>query len=553
MNGRVDTNRNKAVEVTRRDVLKTSLATGLGATPLMTPVRPASAAPGRRGGHAYVLNYAYPEVWDPHIAGTLGALASISPMYNQVVEFNPLKPSEIIGDLAKSWEVQDDGLTYVFHLHENVKWWDGKDLTGEDVAFSIRRMIEPGKPRPRVGLLRPTTNSIEVVDRHTVKVHLNYPSPSFIRFLAVDYMKIVPKHVLEAGIDINVWQNIVGSGPFKIRRTRRGDSTTYDRNPHYFKLGRPYFDRLTVIAINDAGTAAAALKTGKIHMTTAATAIGVEGATKLAEALKGQYSMYWQPVTNGIHFFGNVEREPWTDPRLIKALRLATDQWEIKQAFGEGKYALGAPFPVNSWYGSTESELAALPGYRRPKDPDIVEAKRLLKAVGYDPPSQLGKRVLTTPTAAFGPDLAQLWVAQMRRNLGLEIEVKLVDTPSGVTSYVAGNFDLGIWGYGFNIADPDDWVNAIYGPGVRNYTRWKDPAFLKLFDQQSQELNRAKRKQILRTMETFLLEGNDPYVQVMWVPWFFLVTDKVRTEAGPFIPPETVQTVLKWEHMWFEK
>ena len=60
-------------------------------------------------------------------------------MYNQVVEFNPIKPDEVIGDLAKSWEAKDKGLTYIFHLHEHVQWWDGRDLTAEDVAFSINR------------------------------------------------------------------------------------------------------------------------------------------------------------------------------------------------------------------------------------------------------------------------------------------------------------------------------------------------------------------------------------------------------------------------------
>jgi peptide/nickel transport system substrate-binding protein len=99
------------------------------------------------GGHATVLNAIYPEVWDPHIAGTIGPLAAFSPLYNQVVEYNPLNPSEIIGDLAKRWEVTDGGLTYTFYLHDNVKWWDGKDLTADDVAFSLKRMIEPGKPR----------------------------------------------------------------------------------------------------------------------------------------------------------------------------------------------------------------------------------------------------------------------------------------------------------------------------------------------------------------------------------------------------------------------
>ncbi len=542
------------LQMTRREALQAGVGTGLSAAALTLSAAPspASAATAKRGGHAVVLNYAYPEVWDPHIAGTLGALASISPMYNQVVEFNPLKPSEVIGDLAKNWEVQDGGLTYVFHLHEHVKWWDGQELTAEDVAFSIQRMIAPGKPRPRVGLLRPTTKSAEVVDRYTVRVNLNYPSPSFLPFLAVDYMKIVPRHVVEAGVDINRWQNIVGSGPFKVKKSRRGDATTYERNPNYFKEGRPYLDRLTVMNVADAGTAAAAIKAGKIQLTTAVTSVGVEDALKLEQSMPDGIQVFFQPMNAGNHFFANVEREPWTDLRIIKALRWATDQWKIQQAFGEGKYLIGAPFPVGSWYGSTVDELSGLPGYRRPKDQDIADAKALLKAAGYDPPAKLGKRILITPTAAHAPDLSQLWAAQMRRNLGLDIEVKLTDIPATVTSYVAGDFDLGIWGYGFNIADPDDWVNAIYGPGSRNYTRWKNPEFLKLFHQQSREQDRDKRRNILRKMEHLLLTVEDPYIQFEWVPWFYVMSTKVRTEAGPYIPAETIQTALKWDHVWLE-
>jgi peptide/nickel transport system substrate-binding protein len=513
---------------------------------------PAATSTPVYGGHLTLLNYAYPEVWDPHIAGTLGAMAAISPLYNQVVEFNPLRPSEVIGDLAKSWEVTDEGLSYIFHLHEHVQWWDGRDLTAEDVAFSVNRMIEPGKPRPRVGLLRPMTKAAEVLDRNTVKVHLNYPSPSFLKFLAVDYMKVVPKHVLEAGVDINVWENIVGSGPFKIKAARRGDSVTYERNPHYFKPGRPYLDGLTIVGITDAGTAAAAIKAGKITMTTTGS-LDVDDILKLAQELKGKYTLYWQPMTNQQAFFANVEREPWKDLRLIKALRLATDQQEIQQAFGAGKYAIGAPFPVESWYGSTTEALLKRAGYRIPKDQDIAAAKALLKEAGYDPPAKLGKRVLTTSTIWIWPNLAQLWAAQMKRNLGLDIEVKLVDTPTAVTTFVAGDFDMGIFGYAYNIDDPDDYVNAIYGPGARNYTRWKHPEFLKMLDQQSKELDQAKRQQILKKMEEFLFTVEDPYIQIIWHPLFYFVSDKVRTEAGPFIVPETIQTVLKREHIWLEK
>jgi peptide/nickel transport system substrate-binding protein len=545
--------------VTRRDVLKTGLAAGLGlGTASLTVATPTPAAApaleGVYGGHIHILNVGYPEVWDPHIAGTILANAAISPMYNQVVEFNPIKPTEIIGDLAKRWEVTDGGSTYLFYLHDNVRWWDGRDLTAEDVAFSLKRMIEPGKPRPRTGLLRPYIKSVEVIDRHTVKVGLNYPSPAFLGFLAVDYMKIVPKHVVEAGVDINVWENIVGSGPFKIKGARRGDSVTYERNPTYFKKGRPYVDGLTIFAITDAGTAAAAVRAGKIHMTTGVTALGVDDLLTLEKELKGKYSLYWQPtVTDVWHIFGNVEREPWKDLRLIKALRLATDQQELQKGIAAGRWNIGAPFPIGSWYGSTLEELQPLPGYRRPKDQDIAAAKALLKAAGYDPPSKLGKRVLNVATASVAPDVAQLWAAQMRRNLGLEIELRIRDAPTVIHAHTAGDYDLGFWGYAYNIDDPDDHVNSLYGPGVRNYTRWKNPQFLQMLEQQSRELDREKRRQILRKMEQFLLTVEDPYIQILWKSWTYLVSDKVRTAAGPFVTPNSLQNILKNEHVWLEK
>jgi peptide/nickel transport system substrate-binding protein len=120
-------------QVTRRDVLKAGLAAGLGLGSMTLvetamPRRTAAATPVY-GGHLTILNAGYPEAWDPHLAGTLFALAAVAPVYNQVVEFDPTNPKDIIGDLAKSWEVTEAGSTYIFHLHEHVKWWDGKDLT----------------------------------------------------------------------------------------------------------------------------------------------------------------------------------------------------------------------------------------------------------------------------------------------------------------------------------------------------------------------------------------------------------------------------------------
>lgn len=209
------------------------------------------------------------------------------------------------------------------------------------------------------------------------------------------------------------------------------------------------------------------------------------------------------------------------------------------------------PFPPDAWYASRTEDILKMPGFRDPKDPDIDDAVAILKEAGYETPAKLGKRVLTVPIVLYWPDVAQLWAQQMRRNLGLEIELKLVDVPTAVTTWVSGDFDMGSWGYGYNITDPDDYVNAIYGPGSRNYTRWKNPKFLDMLKIQLSELDKPKRLETLRAMENMLFEES-PYIELFWAKRNYIVSDKLRTAAGPFVPAETIQTALKWEHVWLQ-
>src|SRR5262249_60561575 len=95
-------------------------------------------------------------------------------------------------------------------------------------------------------------------------------------------------------------------------------------------------------------------RAGRIQMTTGVTALGVDDLLKLDKELKGKHSLYWQPhVTDVWYVCANGEKAPWSDLRLIKALRLATDQEELQKGIGAGDWSIGAPFPIGPWYGST--------------------------------------------------------------------------------------------------------------------------------------------------------------------------------------------------------
>ena len=216
------------------------------------------------------------------------------------------------------------------------------------------------------------------------------------------------------------------------------------------------------------------------------------------------------------HFFGNVEREPWKDLRLIKALRLATDRYELQKAFGSGHYLLGAPFPPGSLVGQQRRRTGQTPRLQPAQAEGYRGRQGVAQGSGLRSPRQVGQAsadrsqyiVLARCGAAMGGADA--------KDLGLEIEIKLVDAPTAVNTWVSGGYDLGSWGYAYNIDDPDDYVTAIYGPGSRNFTRWQNPAFLKILDQQRSELDRDKRQQILRQMEKFLLTQEEPYMPLFW-------------------------------------
>src|SRR5215831_20984690 len=86
----------------------------------------------------------------------------------------------------------------------------------------------------------------------------------------------------------------------------------------------------------------------------------------------------------------------------------------------------------------------------------------------------------------------------------------------------SGDYDMGLAGYAYNIDDPDDWA-AIYGTGSQNFTRWKNPQFLEMLEQQSRETDREKRRALLRKMEAFLLAEENPYIPMLYKSWTYLV------------------------------
>lgn len=252
--------------------------------------------------------------------------------------FNPLTlggenwGTEITGDLAESWNVSDDGLTWTFNLHQGVLWHDGEELTAEDVVYTFQTIqsseadIAPFRPR---FLQDGEPILFEAADDYTVVATLTAPNASFFTDISVP---IVPKHVLE-GQDLREGpfnRQPIGTGPFKVVEWNTAESIVLEANQDYFR-GAPCIDRLIFRIIPDEQTQVAALQTGEVDFLPNVPGASVptfEGNPEFDISIAEQDSLF--------QMFLNLENPKFQDVNVRKALMIAIDRQAVVDIVRQG-------------------------------------------------------------------------------------------------------------------------------------------------------------------------------------------------------------------------
>ena len=536
------------------------------ATPTPKPVPTPTAAPVGPlpviGGVVPMMAFAGLRGWDPHKYSSAQNMTSIGNLYNQLVEYSPLVPSEIIGDAAEGWEVSPDALSYTFHLRKDIKWNDGEVFDADDAVFSLNRMLDPNEPRPRSGEWKAYTveDPVSKVGQYSVKVQLSFASGAFIRFMAVDFNKMVPKHVLEAGVNVDLFsKDAVGTGPFKYVDFKDGVSFEYERNPGYFKAPRPYFDGIKAFIMTDKGTEIAAFKVERVLMGMSVQSnIDVEDALRLAvdPDFSKRFDFYWMTGGAGGHnIWMNITRKPFDNPKVRRALFLAFDRHQLNDFFGQGKFEIGAPMSSLNPFALPIEELLTLPGYRQldgKKHPDdIAEAKRLMAEAGF---ADGFKTTILTAGIVFWPDAVQIIQQQLKKDLNIDLEIVPTDIGSAITNlFTTYDYELAIFGAGIGVPDPDDRFAKVY-LGGRPVNRSDHPTteIGDLFDQQQREPDLDKRRELNFKMQRLVLAESFPVIDFSYVAFAAPVSKRIRTAMGPFVQPQTQYVALKHEHEWLE-
>ena len=536
-------------------------------TPVVSRPTPTPATTGKYGGTVNMSAYADSRDWDPKGSSSLSSIQAVSQLYNQIVQYDTVDTSLIVCDLCDSWEFTDGGTKVTFKILPGVKWLDGEDLTAEDVHNSMLRYGELDSKMGRSGLWRQYTREasnggVNLIDDGTVEFNLKFASGAFIKFLAVDYVKILPKHLLDQGIDLNLAENVIehqsGSGPFVLDEYQRGSFYKVSKNPNYFKEGRPFFDAIDHTIIVDPSVLIAQFQGGQIDMSNGGfTNMTPTQVFQLERDTDGKYRAFAVQPTADWGLMLNIKKEPFNDARVRQAIQLAIDYQQWNDLVFDNTSGVGCPL---MGLAHTFEECVTWPGLR-PKDTpegqeDLAEAKRLMTEAGYSDGFETRMDVRQVGTY---PEQCTVVKDQLAKALNIRVtDFQTYPSAAGYDLFAtsrpadqAGDWELACQGEGQVVLDVDGIMGGVYLKGAtRNYTDWENEQVNAWHEEQKQEPEPGKRREINKEMESYLFSQQDNHwITLGWGVLQWVISEEVKN----FHAPQTVQTHFKHEDIWLER
>jgi peptide/nickel transport system substrate-binding protein len=456
--------------------------------PAETPMAEETAAPEREGT---LRVSAFPIAQtDPAQISSDAEVLIANHVYDYLVDVDA--ENEIAPRLATDWTRGEDGLTYQFDLAEDVTFHDGAALTADDVVYTFQRLRDT-EGLPTADLYSNIT-SIEATGELEVTFTLSDTNPFFLYDLS-DNHALVVKEGTEEATDFN------GTGPFVVTDYQPGNRMVMEANENYFVEGQPHLAGLEIIFFNDQSASADALRGGQIDLT-------MDLSTPLYESLRQQDDLIAQDIAT--NQFANVrlrvDQPPGDDPRVVQALKLATNRNEIFQLVQQGYGAVGRDSPIGPLFSDYYSEETPIPE----RDPE--QAAELLAEAGY--PDGLDLELVLLDTLNF-PDLAAV-LKQQWSEAGINVEVSTV--PESVF-YGEGQWlevTLGIVGWGHR-PYPQFYLDVMLACGAKwNATRFCDDELDRLINTAGTTLDEQERVEAYQETQRVLIERG-PII----VPYFF--------------------------------
>ena len=479
--------------------------------------------------------------------------------------FEPLlTPKSDLSDVqpaaAEKYDVSSDGLTYTFHLRTNAKWSDGKPVTGQDFVYGWQRLLNPALAAGYVdpffdgtvagaqtyGSVDPANQSavdsfiqglgLSAPDDHTFVVKLQHPA-AYFKWVATLWVSApIRQDVVEqaaggkfASTDATkaeMWaQNkdtVIGNGPFKISEIVSKDHVTLVPNTNYWG-GAAQLKQIVLDFIADGNTAFSDYKTGaldQINVPIADVTVVRNDPVLSKEAhLLPELTVFWMTY--------NTKVAPLDNPDVRMALSKSIDRDKLVNDVEHGTdKAIQSFFPqgMNGYDNSDKAQSF-----------DVAAAKALLQKAGVSA-DQLSKLKLLTRNTTGNKTLNQFIVDQWNTNLGLNMQLDVIDSKTVTRDIRKAQFDIyGPDGWGADYPDQQDWAD-IFTSNACHGLNWGCPTlpgYDDLVSKADTETNQSQRNADYAKAQKILIDQAavgfiyQQYEYDLWKPY-------VHITNGPF-------------------
>ena len=502
---------------------------------MLGPVTARAQDAPRNGGELVMMVPAEPPSYDGHREGTFGTVHPLAPHYNTLLRIDPTDRTGTrpVGDLADSWTISPDGLTYTFKLRPGVRFHDGSPMTSRDVKASYDKIIFPtgGVISARKGTYQ-VVEAVEAPDAQTVRFRLKWPETSFLVNLASPFSWIFKADILAR--DMRWYEtNVMGTGPFKFVEHVKGSHWVAKKNPDYWDKGKPYLDGYRALFISSSSAQVAALRGERAH----AQFRGLSPVDRdiLVQALGAKITVQESPWDCVSLVAFNHERKPFDDKRVRRALTLALDRHGASRNLSRitvVKEVGGIQVPGTPW-ATPPVELEKLAGYGRDVAASRAEARRLLREAGVPDgfAFTFKNRGLPQPYEPVG-----IWLIDQWRQIGLTVKQEVVEASAMVSVLRKGDFDVASDAQCNFVVEPDMDISKFQSVGVsdNNYGRYKDPVLDDLYIKQARAVDPEERRRHLRAFEKRLLDEEAHYIYTL--QWHRIVPLNAKVRGWTVTP-----------------
>ncbi len=522
----------------------------------------ANCEPGKPGGRLVIAEPGDPKTFNPITASDLSSRDVYRLLFSSLITFNWPK-QEVEPGLLESWSVADDKKTWTLKLRKGVRWSDGQPLTAEDVVFTWNDVVyNTNINNVTVDVFRSDGKNFNVrkVDDFTVEVVTPQVHAPFLQSL--DDLGVLPKHILAKAVAEKRFESTYGvntppdqlvcSGPYKLKTFKPGQLCLLERNPYYWAVDSkgqrlPYIDQVVFTVVPDMNAMSLRFLRGENDVFEHVRPDEFErykqesasGKFKLLELGYGlERAFIWFNQNTGTNA---QNRKPYVDPVKLKwfrntkfrqAISYAIDRQSIINSVyaGRAKPNYGFESPANEkWYNPSTKKYPH----------DLKQAKALLAEIGIQDRNGDGvledsdghpiEFVMNTNTGNNSREKTAVLIKEDLKRLGLNVIYQpiefntLVDKIDNTMDY-----DCVLLGLGGGSTDPASSMNVLKSDGFTHFwfPRQKKPSsdwearIDELMIAQLKTLDSVERKKLFDEVQAIMAEQ---------VPLIYTVSPEIFT------------------------